>query len=209
VLPGTASGSLTRRTWLPGALAVGLAAVSVAAMAGCGQVSSSGPAGQHRSASPTVVTSSTATASPSTAASPSAASGSTVPAQLELCADPVAVSRVQIVRIASIAQLPAGKGQPKPVKITVTNPARVRVLARAVCQLPLLPRGMFHCPIDVGGAYELIFSIGDRRLPLVQAAVSGCEMVTGAGPTRWAVRTPGFWTVLGQVAGIRAVAHQP
>jgi len=200
VLPGTALRSLTRRGWLRGALGVGLAAVSVAAVTGCGQVGStgSGSAGQHGSASPTVAASSTAATSP------------TVSAQLELCAAPAAVSRVQIVRIPSIAQLvPTGKGQPKPIKITVTDPAKARILARAVCRLPRMPRGMFHCPIDVGGAYELTFSVGDRRLPLVQAAASGCEMVTGAGPVRWAVRTPGFWTVLGQVAGIRAVAHRP
>jgi len=167
VLPGTALRSLTRRGWLRGALGVGLAAVSVAAVTGCGQVGStgSGSAGQHGSASPTVAASSTAATSP------------TVSAQLELCAAPAAVSRVQIVRIPSIAQLvPTGKGQPKPIKITVTDPAKARILARAVCRLPRMPRGMFHCPIDVGGAYELTFSVGDRRLPLVQAAASGCEM---------------------------------
>jgi hypothetical protein len=127
-----------------------------------------------------------------------------------LCASISAVSAVVIVRIPVLPQLdPAKKGLRKPGKITITSPAKARTLARAVCGLPRRPTGVFHCPAYFGGGYELIFIAAGRRLPVVVAETSGCELVSGigTGPVRWAATTPRFWRVLGRVAGIRALAH--
>jgi hypothetical protein len=120
------------------------------------------------------------------------------------------VSRVEIVRIPTLLQLdPVKKGLGKSAKITITSPAKARTLARAACGLPGRPKGVFHCPPYFGGGYELNFTSAGRRLPVVVAEAGGCELVTGAGPVRWAATTPGFWRVLARVAGIRALAHQP
>ncbi|HXP19584.1 MAG TPA: hypothetical protein VN840_08050 [Streptosporangiaceae bacterium] len=168
-------------------LAVGVATVGLSALAACGQAGS-GPSasGSGRPVTPAVA------------------------ARLTLCADPAAVSRVQIVVIPPLGQLPSqAKGGRRLIKITVTDPAKARTLARAVCDLPDMPKGVFHCPASFGGGYQLTFTAGGRRLPVVNVQAGGCERVTGAGGVRWAARTPGFWAVLGRIAGVRAIAHSP
>lgn len=181
------------------AAAAGLAIIASAALAGCGQVRASGgapaaPASQRR-------------------AGQSHAGQSRAPFALRsLCADPAAVTSVQVTRTASISQL----GQAKPVpratpRITVSDPAKARGLARAVCVLPAMPRGALSCPASFGGGYQLIFVASGRRLHAVSVEATGCESVTGtgAGQTRWAARTPGFWAELARLTGIRAPVHSP
>ena len=49
----------------------------------------------------------------------------------------------------------------------------------------------------LGTTYQLTFTAAGRQLPLVTAAATGCEQVSGAGPVRQAVNSAGFWQVLG------------
>jgi hypothetical protein len=172
----------------------GLAVIAVAVLAGCGQVrvsgAAEGSAGSH---------------------APSRQSGSVTAGAL-LCADPAAVTEVRAVRTPSLSQL----GQTKPLHtqipgITVRHPAAARRLAMAICALPALPHAVFDCPVDVGGGYVLEFMSGGHQFHRVMVHASGCEAVTGggAGGARWVARTPGFWTTLAQLTGIRAPAHSP
>jgi len=50
-------------------------------------------------------------------------------------------------------------------EVTVTVASKVREAARALCALPRMPSGTFHCPADFGIAYHLVFSAGDRAFP--------------------------------------------
>jgi hypothetical protein len=174
------------RRWPAGVLAVGAATVGITTVAACGQVGPTASAGDPGRS----------------AAAPAVAS------RLALCAEQAAVSRVQIVVIPSLGQLGSpAKGSRKLIKITVTDQAKVRTLARAVCALPTMPPGISHCPASFGGGYQLTFAASGRRLPTVNVQARGCERVTGAGHVRWIARTPGFWEVLARVAGVRAIAH--
>jgi hypothetical protein len=131
-------------------------------------------------------------------------------ARRSLCAAPDAVSRVTIYVIPSRGQLqPPVRGPRKAAKITVRDHAKARLLARAVCGLPRMPGGVFHCPASVTGGYQLVFSAGSRRWPPVNLQTSGCEEVTGAGQVRWVARTPGFWAVLEQAIRVRYIRHSP
>lgn len=157
-----------------------------AAMAGCGSSPGTSGPGSGGPGQP-------ASAAPATSRS--------------LCADPAAVSRVQVARIPGIAQLdPAKPGQNRVVRLTVTDPAKARELARAVCALPRAPHGVMSCPINVGGSYQLRFSVLRRQLPLVTIAASGCRQVTGVGRVRMAL-APRFWAVFTQATGISAPAR--
>ena len=188
-------------TWAAGA--AGLVVIATAALAGCGQVGAgqgapraagSGPrAGQSR-----------AVQSPGQPGAPMAV--------WSVCTDPAAVTSVRVVRLPSRSQL----GQTKPVprklpSIVIRDRARARGLARLVCGLPKMPHGVYACPVDIGGGYQLIFAAGGRSRPAVTVRASGCESVTGAGPSgvRWAGKSPRFWTRLAKLTGIRAPAHSP
>jgi hypothetical protein len=88
-----------------------------------------------------------------------------------------------------------------PDQVTVTSPARTQAVARALCALPPMPRGVFNCPaLLVGTTYLLRFTAGGRQLPPVTIEATGCEVVTGVGPARWAATSPGFWRVLATAA---------
>ncbi len=188
-------------TWAAGA--AGFVVIATAALAGCGQVGAgqgapraagSGPrAGQSR-----------AVQSPGQPGAPMAV--------WSVCADPAAVTSVRVVRLPSRGQL----GQTKPVpeklpSIVIRDRARARGLALLVCGLPKMLHGVYACPVDIGGGYQLIFAAGGRSRPAVTVRASGCESVTGAGPggVRWAGKSPGFWTRLAKLTGIRAPAHSP
>lgn len=90
-----------------------------------------------------------------------------------------------------------------PAEITVTDPRRVRTIARALCALPVMPRGTFHCPAEFAISYRLIFAVGGRTLKPVAVLASGCQEVYGLGRARWVALSPGFWRIMGAVAGIR------
>ncbi len=179
-VPGTRSGRVTR----PGQLV--LAAVGTALLtAACGSQAA---------------TTSGATQPASPASSPSGTGPSGTGSSAALCSAPATVTRLVVSRVSALPQnhlhfaFPAG--------ITVSSPAQARAVAEAVCGLPAVPRGPMSCPADWGLSYRLSFAAGTRSFPVVMAAAGGCGTVTGAGPARWTVRSPGFWTALAHAMGI-------
>jgi hypothetical protein len=117
-----------------------------------------------------------------------------------LCSEQAAVTRLVVSRVSALPQnhlhfaFPAG--------VTVSSPARARAVAKAVCGLPLMPRGPMSCPADLGLGYRLSFAAGSRSFPVVTLSTGGCEGVAGLGPERWTARSSGFWTVLAHSMGL-------
>jgi hypothetical protein len=175
-VPGTRSGRVTR----PGQLVLAAAGTALLTAA-CGSQAA---------------TTSSATQPASPASSSPAGTGSSA----ALCSAPATVTRLVVSRVSALPQnhlhfaFPAG--------ITVSSSAQARAVAEAVCGLPAMPRGPMSCPADWGLSYRLSFAAGTRGFPVVAAAAGGCGTVTGAGPERWAVRSPGFWTALAHAMGI-------
>ncbi len=128
------------------------------------------------------------------------APGHSVPAPLGLCSDPAAADRVVISRSATVHVI-----QPErilaPGQATVSDAARVRALAKALCALPRMPRGPIGCPALFAGTYSLRFTVARRVLPVVRIQETGCQAVTGLGPVRTVSRSPAFWTVLAAAVG--------
>ena len=197
---GLTSGRVTGRL-APLCAAAALASITLAA---CGSSQASGTA-SGVSASPTaaasVAGSSTAT-SPAATSAPAASPGAASPGittQAALCRDTASVTGLKIVRnqVVRVPVLQVGF----PGQVTVASPAGARAVARALCALPPMPRAVFGCPaLLIGTTYQLGFTAGGRRLPPVTIEATGCEVVTGVGPTRWATTSPGFWRVLATAA---------
>jgi hypothetical protein len=175
------------RVWLCAATA--LAAIM---LVGCGSIpaSSTGAAsGALPKASPSP--------SPSAAVSPGAAE-----TQAALCQHTATVTGLEIVR-NHVMRVPQLKIAFPPYQVTVTTPARARAVARAMCALPAFPHGIINCPaLIVGTTYLLRFTADGRRLPAVSIEATGCEVVTGVGPARWAAKSPGFWRTLATVSNM-------
>jgi len=89
-----------------------------------------------------------------------------------------------------------------PATVTVTEAESVQDVASALCALPKMPPGIFNCPADFGISYNLTFSAAGQKFAVVSLEPSGCEEVQGLGPTRWIIRNPGFWRVLGNAMGL-------
>jgi hypothetical protein len=167
------------------------AALAATVLAGCGSISASST-GAATAASPKASSS----PSPSPSVSPSAAA-----TQAALCQHTATVTGLVITRnhVMRVPQLQAGF----PNQVIVASPARARAAARAVCGLPSLPRGVFHCPnLTVGSTYLLRFTADGRQLPAVSIESTGCEVVTGVGLARWAAKSPGFWRALATAANV-------
>jgi hypothetical protein len=119
-----------------------------------------------------------------------------------LCRDTASVSGLEIVRnhVTRVPVLQIGF----PEQVSVASPARAREVARALCALPVFPHGIVQCPALLSGTtYLLGFTASGRRLPAVATEATGCEAVTGAGPTRQAARSPGFWRALATAADLK------
>jgi len=165
---------------------LGAVLASLIALAACGSTAAPGAAAAPGSAST------------SAAARPAAAH---TPADLVLCANPAAVTKVVIWRnaftrgIQPVRQLPPGVA-------TVTTGAPARALARALCALPRMPKGIVNCPMLLPSWYKLQFWIKMRPLPVVRITPTGCETVTGIGPVRRIMPVSKFWQVLA-----RAIVH--
>jgi hypothetical protein len=121
--------------------------------------------------------------------------------QPALCREAAAVTRLDAVRSHGFK---VRELQPAfPGMVTVTNRALIREVIRALCALPVTPPGVYHCPaLLLGTTYTLRFSVGSRPLPLVTIDSTGCEAVTGVGPSR-RVTSAGFWQVLSGALGAR------
>ena len=160
------------------------AALGVMVLAACGSARAAGsPAGPGH-------TSRVAQDSPAPAAAGSP--------QSALCRDATAVTRLEIVRNHGFKVPELEPAFPN--MVTVTSPALIRDVIRALCALPVTRPGVYHCPLLLGTAYTLRFSVGSRPLPLVTIESTGCEAVTGVGPGR-RVTSEGFWRVLSRVLG--------
>jgi hypothetical protein len=161
----------------------GFVIIATAALAGCGQPTVAGPSG----------------------------AGADAPIKLApLCAEPAHVRSVRVTRLPTLTQLGPSKAVPRKLPgITVRGAAQARAVARLVCGLPVMPHGVFHCPIAIGGGYQLVFTVGRLPLPAVTVRASGCETVTSAGGhrARWVARSPEFWAKLSRLTGMAAPAH--
>jgi len=180
-----ATRSAWARVWLCAA------ALSAIVLAGCAGISASST-GAATAASP----SASSSHSPSPSVSPGAAE-----TEAALCRHTATVTGLEIMRnhVMRVPQLQIAF----PSQVTVTSPADARAAARALCALPLLPHGVFHCPnLTVGTTYLLRFTAGGRRLPAVSIEATGCEVVTGVGSARWAAKSPGFWRTLATAANL-------
>jgi hypothetical protein len=161
------------RAALPVAALAGAALLACGALAGC----SAAAAGQS---------------SPAGQASPAA--GGT------LCAS---IGRIDSLVVSRANDLPQNHETfTFPATITVSGIRPARAAARAVCELPDMPSGTFHCPNDLGITYQLTFSAGDRKFAPVTLDATGCQSVSGLSPGRWTARSPGFWHTLAVAAGI-------
>ncbi len=130
------------------------------------------------------------------AASHTGAAGTTV------CADAAHVDRLAISRTS------ANPGRfTFPAEITISSLRQAQAVARALCALPAMPSGAINCPADVVISYRLRFAAGGRQLPPVTVQATGCQQVHGLGRVRWIARSPAFWGVLGQAAGIRPASY--
>jgi hypothetical protein len=164
------------------ALLTTVAVAGAVAVAACGSVPAPGsaPASGHDA----------------TAGTHEAAGGTAQPA---LCREASTLTSLVVTRNHSFKVpelLPAF-----PSQVTVTNPALIRAVARALCALPDMPNGVFHCPaLLLGTAYTLHFAASGRALPLVTVNSSGCETVTGVGPVRRVI-SRAFWEVLARALG--------
>lgn len=166
------------------ALLTAVAVAGAVAVAACGSVPAPGsaPASGHDA----------------TAGTHEAAGGTAQPA---LCRDTSALTSLVVTRNHGykVPELLPGF----PSQVTVTNPALIQAVARALCALPDMPSGVFNCPaLLLGTAYTLHFAMGARSLPLVLVNSTGCETVTGVGPVR-KVSSPGFWQVLSRALGVK------
>jgi hypothetical protein len=171
------------------------------ALAGCGSATAPGsgsPGTAAAHASPV------GGAAPSAAASSATGSSKAAANQPELCADIGQISRLVILRSPGASRIQE-LHFPFPVQVTVTSAAAARSVARALCALPRMPRGIFSCPMQLGGtSYRLTFMARGRQLAAVTAVATGCQTVTGVGPVRRALDTSGFWSVLGRAMGLFA-----
>ena len=159
-----------------------IAASALMALAGC----ASAPGG---------TTASTRTTAPTrTTASPRATGPGGTPAGLPLCAGARQPDQV-VLRLTD-----AHAREILPRAATVTDPARVRALAAALCRLPRIPPGQ-HCPGALPGAILLQFSVQGHAYSRLLIHDSGCPSVTGLGAARqwsWSSR-PG--RLLGEAVG--------
>lgn len=162
-----------------------VAVLGAVALAACGSVAAPGSAagsGHHTSAG-----------SPATADV-----GTAEPA---LCRDTATLTSLVITRNHGYRVPELLPGFPN--QVTVTNPALIRAVARGLCALPDVPRGVYNCPaLLLGTAYTLHFAVGGRSLPLVTVNTTGCLTVIGVGPAR-RVSSPGFWQVLSRAIGVK------
>jgi hypothetical protein len=197
------SGRVTGRL-APLCAAAAFASITLAA---CGSSQVSGAASGASATPAAAATAGSSTAASAAAASPGAASpGAASPGptatQAALCQHTSSVTSLEIVR-NQVVRVPVLQVA-FPDQVTVTSPARAQAVARALCALPPMPRGVFNCPaLLVGPTYQLRFTAGGRRLPPVTIEATGCEVVTGVGPARWAATSPGFWRVLATAAHLR------
>jgi hypothetical protein len=184
-----------------------LASAGAVALAGCGSIAApgSGSAGTGSAGSGSAGAGSAAGSAARVSASSPASTGapaSTAAGQALLCASAGRVTRMVVVRSHLINRVQI-LHFPFPHVVTVTDAARARAVAAALCALPAMPGGVVNCPnMMFGTSYRLTFTLAGKPLPVVTVNGTGCQTVTGAGPVRRVSTTPGFWRVLGNAIGL-------
>jgi hypothetical protein len=128
-----------------------------------------------------------------------AASDTTGGAGTAVCANAARVDRLTIDRLNPLHQ---NFRFAVPAQITVTDAHRAQAVARALCALPPMGHGVYNCPADWGIRYQLRFAARQHLFRPVTADATGCRMVTGLGPARLITGVSGFWSTLGNAAGL-------
>jgi len=114
--------------------------------------------------------------------------------------------------IGSVTSLVVRRGTPlNPTtftfpKVVSVKGAAARAVARDLCALPVMPKGIF-CPADLGGRYTLDFTATGSRVTPVVLDASGCETVQGLHGIRWTARSPHLWSELGDAMGLRGATQ--
>jgi hypothetical protein len=167
------------RIRLRGAMTQALLATAVAgvmaAVAACGSVRAG--SGSH----PGMAASS---AVPS-AGSTSAPAGGAVAAAVPLCMNAAHLDRMVVSVGPGLMQGHLREAQP--AGATITDPARVRAVADALCRLPKMAPTHMMCSEIHSGLYRLTFSAAGRMFPPVTVDAGGCRRpVYGLGPARLA-----------------------
>ena len=88
---------------------------------------------------------------------------------------------------------------PFPSVVIVTNATSVQDAAKALCALPRMPKGVFHCPGDIGLDYHLTFSTANRGFPTILVPATGCQEVRRSRPD--ALGSPHSWVLEGTRQG--------
>lgn len=128
---------------------------------------------------------------------PAAASGSAAPGAAPLCANTANPDRLVVSLSSGIAT--SHVHQVLPAGLTISDPARVRAVATALCGLPTMAHTQVQCPADFGSAYRLAFFAAGRPFPLVVAKTTGCRSVSGLGPAK--ATSGSFWSLLRREIG--------
>ncbi len=134
-----------------------------AALAGCGSVAGSIPAGGGAS----------------TLAGPGAAAAAAAPATAAPQVGCASVDQATMVTISRLTHLvlPRPSGS---LLVTNRQPTLVRALFRDFCDAvthPYAPSGVLHCPADFGTDYAGVFYDGSLVLARYTYAASGCQQV--------------------------------
>jgi hypothetical protein len=166
-------------TWprRPGALSQALLATAIvgviAVVAACGSVRAG--SGSHAG---------TVAGSPAASGGGASASvGRAVAAAVPLCVNAAHLDRMVVSVGPGFMQGHVRVAQP--AGVTVTDPARVRAVAAALCRLPLMAPTHMLCPDMHGGIYRLTFFTAGRMFPPVTVQPTGCRRpVYGLGPAR-------------------------
>jgi len=162
------------------ALLVAVAAGVLAAVAACGSVAA-GPASQ-----------------PAAGASTAAAGTGSPSAAVPLCADASHLDRLVVVVLSS-GLLRTPFREALPAGITITDPAKVRAMAAALCALPVLVPNHMQCPQIRGYGYRLTFAAAGRTFRPVLVQLSCHRSVSGLGPVR--MLTVALWDQLRKELG--------
>ncbi len=165
-----------------------LAVLLCSALAGCGSVTASGPAGAGATSS-APGTSATQAASSAPASSGASSSSSATPAAAASATGCAGVDQATSVTVHRILHLvePTRAGA---LSKTQHNATLVRALFRQLCAAvshPSAAKGAtLHCPADFGIVYLGTFYDGSRTLAKFSYGASGCETVslTADGKTR-------------------------
>lgn len=95
-----------------------------------------------------------------------------------------------------------------PIDTIIRNPDVAQRLYDATTALPLMPRGIYNCPIDYETAYVIDFTRADGRSIRAQEDPYGCWFVT-IGGTDIHQASDSYWSLLARILQITRAQLQP